>query len=183
MKDSLNISSVVTPVKTITRAIIGKVRSQGYYKCTHTDAAGNIKGEYILSNGVTNIGKNTLLDIMFGATAKISNWYAGLINNSGYTGVADADTMSSHAGWAEFTAYSAGTRPAWTTGAASGQAISNPTPFSYTMSSGGTIKGIFVVSDASKGGTAGTLWSTALLASNITVVASDILSFTYVVSL
>jgi hypothetical protein len=82
-------------------------------------------GEYDVFNDITNVGKNYILDTMFhdGSQIASSAWCIGLISSSGYTALAAADTMGSHAGWTEFTGYSQGTRVAWAPGAASGQAI------------------------------------------------------------
>jgi hypothetical protein len=143
---------------------------------------GQCIGKYQIPNGATNIGKNKSLDILFGSDSKISTWYLGLIDNSGYTAIADADTMASHSGWTEFTDYSASDRPTWTPAAASSQAVSNSSPITFTMSGSGTIKGVFCTSDATKSGISGTLWATALFSTTQPVVSSDQLKVTYEVT-
>lgn len=142
---------------------------------------GKLLQKIYVNNGTTVGGINKALDILFGSDSKISNWYCGLINSSGYTGVNEADTMASHTGWTEFTDYS-GNRQAWTPAAASSKAVSNTTPMSFVMTGGGIIKGLFCASNNTKGGTSGTLWATALFASDIAVVTSDELKLTYEVS-
>lgn len=145
----------------------------------HYDKDGNVKGTYKLRNGITNQGKNSLLDIMFHAATQITTWYLGLMDNSGYSAEAAADTLASHAGWTEFTSYS-GNRKEWTEGAASSQSITNGTPVEFTMSAGGTLKGIFLCSVST--GTSGTLWATAAFGSTVTVSNGDVLKVTYTVN-
>lgn len=113
-------------------------------------------------NGITNEGLDAILDIMFHGSSQITAWFMGLIDASGYTGLAAGDTMSSHAGWTEFTTYSEGTRQAWPEDAASGQSITNTTLAAFSVTGAGTLKGAFLPSDSTKGGTSGTLWCTAL---------------------
>lgn len=145
----------------------------------HYDAQGNLKDTYKLRNGITNAGKNALLDIMFHAATQITTWYLGLMDNSGYTAEAAADTLASHAGWNEFTNYS-GNRKEWTEGAASSQSITNGTPVQFDITGSGVIKGIFLASASS--GTSGTLWATAAFASTVTVANGDALKVTYTVN-
>lgn len=139
-------------------------------------------GEYIFNNGVTNVGKNHALDVIFNGTTQITSWKMGLIDNAGYTALAGTDTMASHAGWSEFTTYDESSRPIWDPNPASGQLVSNTTLSVFTISGTGVLKGVFVTSDATKGGTAGILWATALYSSNIAVVDNDIIRNTYTVS-
>jgi len=113
-------------------------------------------------NGITDLGINAILDIMMHGTTQITAWFLGLIDASGYTGLSPSDTMASHAGWTEFTTYSEGTRQAWLEDAASGQSITNTTLADFSITGAGTLKGAFLPSDSAKGGSAGTLWSTAL---------------------
>ena len=138
---------------------------------------------YKFPNGVTNVGKDAILDSYFRNQAQPTNWYLGLINNAGYTGLDDAnDTMATHTGWAEATGYSEVTRPEWVTGTAASQAITNSTPATFSITSTLTLKGVFVNSDSTKSGTTGTLWATALFAGDIPVANGDVLKITYTVN-
>lgn len=141
-------------------------------------------GQYEMPNGIVNVGKNKLLDVMFNDSTPIANnsWFIGLIDNSGYTALADADTMSSHAGWSAFASYSEATRVAWGSGAASSQSVTNATAATFNINGSGTVKGIFVTSNSTKGGTTGTLWATALFSGDVAVVSGDQLKVTYTVS-
>jgi hypothetical protein len=133
-------------------------------------------------NGVTNIGKDTILDSFFRNQAPPTTWYIGFIDQSGYTAVADADTMSSHAGWTEFTTYSEGVRQTWVTVAAASQSISNTTLATFNITGSGTLKGVFVADNSTKAGSTGTLWATALFAGDIPVSNTDIIKITYTVN-
>jgi hypothetical protein len=148
----------------------------------HYGADGKLKGRYRMPNGITNVGKDHALDIVFHAGTQVTTWYIGLIDNSGYTAVAAADTMGSHAGWNEFTTYSESVRQEWTEGAPSSQSITNGTPATFSINGSGTVKGVFITSVSTKSGTTGTLWSTALFASNISVINGDSLKITYTVN-
>lgn len=143
-------------------------------------------------NGIVNVGKNKILDEMFYGATQIpaANWYIGLIDLTGYSALAAGDTMSSHSGWTEFTGYteSPDRRVAWGPGAASSQATTNATPATFDITSGGTVKGVFVCGDPTasnvytKGGTTGTLWATALFSADVAVSNGDQLKVTYTVS-
>lgn len=138
--------------------------------------------EYTLPNGVTNVGKNHALDTIFTGSTQVSPWYLGLIDASGYTGVAAGDTMSSHAGWAEATSYDQTNRVEWTEGAAASQSITNATPVQFDINATKTLKGVFLTSNNTKGGTTGTLWATALFSADISVNNGDDLKITYTVN-
>lgn len=135
-------------------------------------------------NGATTAGLNSLLDVYFRAQAQLTTWYIGLISNTGFTALAITDTPSSHAGWTESTAYDEATRQTWTPGAAGGGSIINPTRPAFTISTNGTqIKGAFLISENTKGGTTGTLWATGILASVRTLNDGQILTVEYETSM
>lgn len=153
----------------------------GKFKAEHWRDGKKI-GEYDIPNGITNIGKDTALNILFGPTAKISTWYIGLISLASYSALAAADTMSSHAGWVEFTGYSESVRQTWGAGSAASQSITNASVATFTINATGTVKGIFIPSDSTKSGTTGTLWSTALFGSDVAVLSGDLIKITYTVT-
>lgn len=156
--------------------------------------------EYHIQNGIVNEGKNKLLNVFFDAATQITTWYLGLIDNSGFTALANDDIYDdinqAGNGWDEFSNYtdanngnSALTRPQWTTNPASAQSITNTTLAIYDITASGTVKGVF----AAGGGTApqtkgdhdpsSTLWATALFTSGDVVVQNgDQLKVTYTVS-
>lgn len=134
-----------------------------------------------LRNGITDEGIHYNLDTAFtnNDTAETS-WYAGLIDNSGYTGVDPSDVMSSHTGWSESTAYTEGVRQTLSFAAASSRSIT--AAVSFTMNATVTIKGLFVVADDTKGGTTGVLWSTALYSTAPSLVSGNVLTSNYTLS-
>ena len=151
-------------------------------------------------NGIVDEGKDRLLDIMFDGGTQITLWYIGLIDNAGFTALADDDTYDdinqAGNGWDEFDDYtdpgnadSAVTRPEWAPDEPSGQSITNSTVRQFDITGTGTVKGVFVVG----GGTtpenkndhdpSSTLWATALFSGgDVPVAASDQLKVTYTVS-
>lgn len=153
----------------------------GVYHVDHI-RDGQVIGQYTARNAITDVGMNSLLGIMFHADTQITTWYIALVDNSGFSAFANADTMASHAGWTESTAYSDSTRISWGPGASSSRSITNSTPATFNINGTATIHGIFVTSNSTKGGTTGTLWSTAAFGSNVTVNNGDQLKVTYTVS-
>jgi len=146
-------------------------------------ADGHLKWREDLKNGVANAALNSLLDVYFRGSSPITTWYVGLIDSASYSAIAAADTMSSHGGWIEAVAYNESVRQTWAPPAAASQALANSTPLTFTISGTKTIKGVFLVSSATKSGTAGTLFCTALAAEgDRTVVAADLLKVTYTLS-
>lgn len=177
-----------------------KLPLRGRFKVEHL-RDGKVIGTHDFPNGITNEGKNFLLDAMFHATSAIATWYLGLIDNSGFSALAAADIYDNidQAGnnWDEFKLYtddgngdSTTTRPTWTEGAASGQSITNASPIIFDITGTGTVKGVFVVGGTNaqtKGdhtaGSAHKLWATALFTGgDVAVLNGDQLKVTYTVS-
>lgn len=128
-------------------------------------------------NGVTIEGKNLLLNVMFHGTTALSPWYIGLINNTPTPTLAEADTLASHAGWTEFTAYT-GNRQEWTETEAANKVIGTDTVSSFPITATtATVNGILIASAAS--GTSGTLWATGSFTTPRDVISGDILRVTY----
>lgn len=166
------------------RELENNFEPKGKWVVEHLDKDGNLKATYDFHNDIVNVGKNNIFDVYFNGGTQTPNnsWFIGLISNSGYSALAAADTMSSHAGWTEFTGYSQSTRVAWGSGAASSQSVTNASPATFDITSSGTIKGIFVITNSTKGGTTGTLWATGLFSADVPVVNGDQLRATYTVS-
>ena len=163
------------------------MKMKGRFHVEHV-RAGEVIGKYEMPNGIVDVGLNKILDVMFHAATQITTWYISLVDNDGFSAFNAADQMSSHAGWTESNGtgskagYSDSTRVEWTEGAAASKSITNATPITFNINVGGVIKGIFVTSASDKGGTTGTLWSTAAFATNVTVVNGDQLKVTYTVN-
>jgi hypothetical protein len=162
---------------------------------------GKVIGTHEFPNGITNEGKNHLLDVHFRGTSAITTWYLGLIDLTGYSALAAADIYDNinqaGNGWDEFSTYtddanadSTVTRPTWTEGAASGQSITNASPVIFDITGTGTVKGVFLVGGTNaqtKGdhtaGVAHKLWATALFTGgDVAVLNGDQLKVTYTVS-
>lgn len=155
---------------------------RGFYNVKHFDKAGNLKGTYEFPNGIVDEGLNHLLDTQFNGGTAVDPWYVGLVNNAGFSAFANADTMASHAGWAETSAYGEATRVEWTAGAAASRSVTNAVTLDFSINATVTIKGIFVTSVSTKGGTTGVLWSTAAFTSTIAAENGDTLKVTYTIS-
>lgn len=159
-----------------------KAKLRGRFQIQHFNKAGKLIGTYDIPNGIVDVGINHLLDVGFHAEAQITTWYIGLVDNAGFSAFANADTMGSHTGWTESSAYNEATRPEWTEGAAASRSITNGTTVDFSINATVTLKGIFITSNNTKGGTTGTLWSTAPFASNVTANNGDTLKVTYTLS-
>lgn len=133
-------------------------------------------------NGITNIGKDHILDIMFNSATQITSWFVGIIDNASFSVLAAADTMASHAGWIEFVTYSQSTRVSWGSGASSGQSVTNASPAVFDITGSATLNGIFLNSNSTKSGTTGTLWMTGSFSSTVPVTSGDQLKSTYTIS-
>lgn len=144
-------------------------------------ADGQVKWTDTLNlNGITTVGLNHVLDTVFHAGTQVTTWYMGLINGASTPTLAAADTMSSHAGWTEYTAYSQTNRVTWDEGAASSGSITNSTTMDFSMNASGTVAGGFLTSSSTKSGTSGTLFMTATFSGgNQSVGNGDTLKLTY----
>lgn len=129
------------------------------------------------SNGLCTVGINKALEVMFRLDTQLAAFYVGLIDDTSFSAVSSADTMSSHGGWIEFTGFSGANRPAWGPIAAAAGSMTNTTAFSYTLTSDATLRGVFVTSGQAKSGTSGTIWATALQTRSVT--NGDTLQGTY----
>ena len=158
-----------------------KFKLKGMFHVEHI-RNGKVLNTFKIKNGIVNEGLTSLLDIMFHDETQIPLWYIGLIDNAGFSALAAADTMSSHSGWTETVPYSDANRITWATDAASAESITNGTPVTFTINATAAIYGLFIVSDNTKSGTSGTLWSTADFASVINVTSGDQLKVTYTVN-
>ncbi len=143
-----------------------------------------LRDEWFCRNGVTTVGLNKMLDTALRAQTPITTWYVGLINNTGFTAVSSADTMSSHSGWTEFTSYNEATRQLLTVAnAASNGTLTASAACVFTINSDGNIRGGFLASDNTKSGTTGTLYSTSDLGSARAVTNTEVLNVYYQTSL
>lgn len=154
---------------------------RGEWLITCCDPDGRLVKATRFPNIIMTAGRNYMLDAALRGQTAITTWYAGIIDNGSFTKIAAADTMSSHAGWVESTAYSEATRPTWTAGPAGGGAIRNSNSISVTLNAAVTARGAFLVSDSTKGGTSGTLFSAGKFATAEAYASGMVLTLQYVV--
>lgn len=153
------------------------------FKCYDKD--GNLKWGEETHNLVVNQGLKDMNDKYFSGVAYTSTWFLGLINNTPTPFFSANDTAASHAGWVEFTAYFQTTRPVAIFGSATTadpSVISNSiSPATFNISNDAIIAGAFLISNNTKAGTTGVLFSEANFQAPNTraVVNGDILIVTY----
>lgn len=164
-------------------------KATGKYIVECFDKDGNPKWTAETPNLVVNVGLQYMAGSALVATTQITTWYVGLYGAGASNTPAAADTASSHSGWTENTNYTEATRPVATFAAATAANPSVVTNTSnkavFTMNATTTIGGAFLISNNTKGGTTGTLFSAADFQApgDRSVVASDILNVTYQFSL
>lgn len=164
--------------------VIDQAGLGGKFHVRCIDKDGNLKWEDEAYNLVTNTGLNNVLDVYIRAQTQTTSWYMGLVDNSGFSAFAGADTASSHAGWTENQSYSNANRPGWSPGAASSQSITNSSTVNFNMNGTATIKGLFIISNNTVGGTTGILFSEAAFSGGTQAVNNgDTLQCTYTLSL
>ena len=135
-------------------------------------------------NLVTDVGANDILDKYLAGSAYTAALYLGLISNSGYSAVANADTMASHAGWTETSGYDEANRPtaAWSAASSRSKALSSNLTFSINTTV--TVKGSFLTTNSTKSGTTGILVSAGLFTGGDQALNNgDTLSVSYSLSL
>lgn len=163
-------------------ALAEAVHAGGVYRVDCHGPDGALKWSDTVHNLVTTAGKNDLLDKYLAGSAYTAAWYLGLIDSTGYTAVAAGDTSASHTGWAEAVPYSNATRPAPSWGSASaGSKASTATAF--TINATATVKGTFLISNSTKSGSTGVLYSAGLFSGgDRSVTSGDTLNVTYTAS-
>jgi hypothetical protein len=165
-------SNIILPNRSI-------VKPRGFYLAEMYRPSENriIWKEKIFENLVVDVGLAELLTNGLTSTTQ----YLGLTGTT--PTVAAGDTMSSHAGWTEFTGYDEATRELWDfvqTGASATNAASRA-EFTITLASQ-TIGGLFLVNNSTKGGSTGILYSAAPFATGDRTgnQAGDIIRATYI---
>lgn len=150
-----------------------------FWKVECFDADKNLKWVDEGNNLIVNEG----LDYFLANAVSSATLYVGLTD--GTPTPAAGDTMASHAGWAEITAYDEATRQTWTQGAVASQSVSNAaSPATFTMNGTATVGGGFISTNNTKGGTTGTLFSVkAFNEGDRAVVATDTLNVTISVTM
>ena len=175
----------------ITRTVgaVDKVAAGGVFKVTCIGVDGQVKWEENLKNLVVNVGLKDMNDKYFTGSAYTAAWYIGLYGAAASNDPAAGDTAASHAGWTEVVPYSNATRPAATFAAATTadpSVITNSaSPASFSIDATATVGGAFLISDNTKSGSTGVLFSASDFAApgDRSVASGDQINVTYTFSL
>lgn len=166
---------------------IESAKAEGIYTITCYDKNGIVKWEDKFENTVVTQGKNYLLTLLTSASS--TNILRMGLKGTGT--VSASDTYTSHAGWAEITAYS-GSRgtPAWS--ASSAGSVSTSSAVSFSITGTATVTGCFMAMapTATTLGTIGdttatgaVLYSAGDFSSSKSVSSGDTLNVSYTASL
>jgi hypothetical protein len=165
------------------------LKAGGFYTIQCFDKDGNLKWEDKSKNLVVNVGLKDMNDKYFTGSAYTATWFIGLYGAAASNNPAAGDTAASHAGWTEVTAYSQATRPSAVFAAASTadpSVITNSaSPAVYSINGTTVVGGAFLISNSTKSGTTGILFSAADFQSpgDRSVANGDTLNVTYQFSL
>ena len=168
---------------------------EGFYEVKCHDKDGNLKWEDSFPNLVNAIGKQLMLDTLLkGSAYTVTGPFLGLISGAAPTFGTGSDTMTSHAGWTEFTAYTVGGSAVRGTAVFASATSSGSTPSNVTTSAaasitytitggGGTVGGCFLVTGSGAvstlSNTGGTLYSAGAFTTAKVTTAGDTVSVTY----
>ena len=165
------------------------IRGGGIFTARCIAVDGKVKWEAKSPNLVVNVGLKDMNDKYFSGSAYTAAWYIGLYGAASSNNPAASDTAASHAGWTEIVPYSNATRPQATFAAASTadpSVITNSaSPASFSINATATVGGAFLISNSTKSGTTGVLFSASDFGSpgDRSVVSGDTLIVTYTFSL
>lgn len=166
-----------------------QTKATGRFDIQCFDKDGNLKWEDSNHNLVVNGGLQYMAGSALTATTAITSWFIGLYGAAASNNPAAGDTAASHAGWTEVVAYSNATRVAATFAAATNAnpsvVTNSASPATFNMNATTTVGGAFLISNSTKSGTTGTLFSAADFQSpgDRSVVSGDSIVVTYTMSL
>ncbi len=172
--------------------------AQGQYTAKCFDKDGNLKWEDVIENTVMTEGKNLALDTFLAGTSyTVTGPYMGLISSVSYTAIAAGDTaaqINGTNGWKEagsganFPLYTGNRKTcAWSAASAGTKSLSAVLSF-VIATTGGTVKGAFIILGGSASNTiastGGTLYSAGLFAGgDRTLSVGDTVQVSYSTSL
>lgn len=153
-------------------AVVGEYHGQIIRK-------GVVIDEFVERNLVTDEGLNAMLNVTFAGSTQVPTWYLGVFE-ANYTPVAGLTAATVASAATECTAYAAANRPTYVEAASTAKSMTNSANrASFVFNATKSIYGAFLVSDNTKGGTSGTLFSAARFSAFKPVVADDELLLTY----
>lgn len=169
----MNFEKTAGGILTPQRVLVG-----GVFHVEHM-RQGELIDSWDMPNLVVDQGLNAMLDIMFHGTTQINPWYLGLFEGN-YTPVAGVTAANIATNSTECTAYDETVRQEYVEAAAASKVTTNTaSKATFTFNATKTIYGAFLISDSTKGGTSGTLFSAARFGSAKSVVSTDQLLLTY----
>ena len=140
----------------------GNFKMGGIFRIKCFDSEGNLKWEDTSKNLVVDEGLQHILDAVFtlSAVTPNANYYIGLTD--GTPAVSANDTLASHAGWVEVTAYSEANRQEYVEARTSLTVDNSASKAIFSMNASSTVGGAFIASVNS--GTAGLLLAASAFA-------------------
>lgn len=182
-KDTGKLQDAAVGALVMRQKVEDQLAAHGHVRVECVGPDGKVKWVEEGPNLIVTTGRNKLLDETLGGAAYTAAWYMGLINNAAFSAIAAADTMASHAGWAETTAYSQASRPTLAFDAAASGTKATTAALSFSINATVTVNGIFIASSATKGETASILFAAKSFASPRAAANGDTLNCTYSASL
>lgn len=174
-------SRLITPADALLIPVGLKARGRWIVKCYRGKSGRRIYWQDEAPNLVVNTGLTYTEGVALLTTTQIalSSWFCGITATA--PTVAAGDTSASHAGWTENTSYSQATRPAWAgVAGAAGASTNSASPAVFSANATSVAGGCFLISNSTKGGTTGTLYSAvAFTGGDRSLLSGDTLNVTY----
>ena len=184
-KGTDSVSGAVTKIGGFNEAAAGG----GVFHFECYDKDGNLKWKEDCHNLVVNVGLQDMNTKYFKGVTYTAAWYVGLVDAAGFTAYDPTDTLASHTGWSETTAYSGANRATATFGSATNadpSVIDNSaSKAQFNMTGTVTVKGAFLCATQDKTTNTGVLFSVSSFQSpgDRNVVSGDVLNVTYTFNL
>jgi hypothetical protein len=135
--------------------------------------------EVEVPNLTTTVGLNDLLTQYFKGSGYTAAWFVGLVDNASFSTYAAGDTLASHAGWLESTAYTGSNRITLTLGSVSAGSVNNSGAVAaFGINGTATIRGAFVTQTQVRATTTGILYGEADFGASRAVLNGDTLNVT-----